>query len=193
MRFGCRHPIRSCRSHVAPCEAHSKPAWQPVPTSDVASHVLLSSRCQLCLAVLGPTSRSASTRFWKSGHPSALNSGLVGRGGLEPPTSRLSSARSNQLSYRPQMSVISHQNKDSAVPWHWWSLSGSNRRPSACKADALPAELRPQLPVRPVSPGPRRRSEVSSRARRLRWPRWGQGSGSSVRPALALQSRCSPS
>ena len=25
----------------------------------------------------------------------------------------------------------------------WWSLSGSNRRPSACKADALPAELRP--------------------------------------------------
>ena len=27
----------------------------------------------------------------------------------------------------------------------WWSLSGSNRRPEACKATALPAELRPQL------------------------------------------------
>ena len=27
--------------------------------------------------------------------------GLVGLGGLEPPTSRLSSARSNQLSYKP--------------------------------------------------------------------------------------------
>ena len=26
---------------------------------------------------------------------------MVGRGGLEPPTSRLSSARSNQLSYQP--------------------------------------------------------------------------------------------
>ena len=27
----------------------------------------------------------------------------------------------------------------------WWSLSGSNRRPPACKAGALPAELRPQV------------------------------------------------
>ena len=26
---------------------------------------------------------------------------------------------------------------------NWWSLSGSNRRPEACKATALPAELRP--------------------------------------------------
>ncbi len=25
----------------------------------------------------------------------------------------------------------------------WWSLSGSNRRPDACKATALPAELKP--------------------------------------------------
>jgi hypothetical protein len=28
-------------------------------------------------------------------------------------------------------------------PSFWWSWSGSNRRPSACKADALPAELQP--------------------------------------------------
>ena len=27
----------------------------------------------------------------------------------------------------------------------WWSLAGSNRWPPACKAGALPAELRPQL------------------------------------------------
>ncbi len=26
----------------------------------------------------------------------------------------------------------------------WWRRSGSNRRPSACKADALPTELRPR-------------------------------------------------
>ncbi len=28
---------------------------------------------------------------------------------------------------------------------HWWSQSGSNRRPPACKAGALPAELWPQV------------------------------------------------
>ena len=28
----------------------------------------------------------------------------------------------------------------------WWRRSGSNRRPPACKAGALPAELRPQCP-----------------------------------------------
>ena len=35
----------------------------------------------------------------------------------------------------------------------WWSWSGSNRRPSACKADALPAELQP-LPA--PEPRPKR-------------------------------------
>ena len=30
-------------------------------------------------------------------------------------------------------------------PKKWWSQAGSNRRPPACKAGALPAELWPQL------------------------------------------------
>ncbi len=30
---------------------------------------------------------------------------MVGRGGLEPPTSRLSGVRSNHLSYRPQFDL----------------------------------------------------------------------------------------
>ena len=40
---------------------------------------------------------------------------------------------------------------DGSWPWtrehqaSWWSLSGSNRRPEACKATALPAELRPHV------------------------------------------------
>jgi hypothetical protein len=32
-----------------------------------------------------------------------------------------------------------------ASPTKWWSLTGSNRRPHACKARALPTELRPHL------------------------------------------------
>ena len=30
---------------------------------------------------------------------------------------------------------------------YWWRLTGSNRRPPACKAGALPAELNPRNPV----------------------------------------------
>jgi hypothetical protein len=35
----------------------------------------------------------------------------------------------------------------------WWSRTGSNRRPPACKAGALPAELRPLIPGRNGGPG----------------------------------------
>ena len=55
---------------------------------------------------------------------------LVGLVGLEPTTPALSRRCSNQLSYRP---VIL-----------WWRMTGSNRRPPACKAGALPAELIPR-------------------------------------------------
>ena len=64
---------------------------------------------------------------------STARPGLVGLGGLEPPASPLSGVRSNHLSYRPK----------SRAWLVWWSLSGSNRRPPACKAGALPAELKP--------------------------------------------------
>ena len=63
---------------------------------------------------------------------------LVGPGGIEPPTSPLSGVRSSHLSYGP-------------IPgYHWWSWSGSNRRPPECKSGALPAELQPlgQKPFR---------------------------------------------
>jgi hypothetical protein len=41
--------------------------------------------------------------------------------------------------------------------WLWWSRSGSNRRPQACKARALPTELRP--------PGQQKRSALKWWAR----------------------------
>ncbi len=58
------------------------------------------------------------------------NSGMVGAPGLEPGTSSLSEKRSNQLSYAPAGNI-------------WWSRRDSNPRHPACKAGALPAELRP--------------------------------------------------
>lgn len=67
------------------------------------SEMFLSVRCQIMRPI---GRRSGCCR-------SAIQLGdvMVGRGGLEPPTSRLSGVRSNHLSYRPI----------------WWSLSGSNR------------------------------------------------------------------
>jgi hypothetical protein len=56
--------------------------------------------------------------------------GLVGEWtGLEPATPGVTGRYSNQLNYH---SVS------------WWVLTGSNRRPSPCKGDALPAELSTQ-------------------------------------------------
>ena len=96
----------------------------------------------------------------------------MGLGGIEPPTSPLSGVRSSHLSYRPvgqwpcargfqpcRYSPSSPRHSSaSASPrlsqgtleirratgaFHWWSWSGSNRRPPECKSGALPAELQP--------------------------------------------------
>ena len=57
--------------------------------------------------------------------------------------------------------------RDRSVSFRWWSRSGSNRRPTACKAAALPAELRPRvLPaLGPASPLPSARLRSSRRAK----------------------------
>ena len=76
----------------------------------------------------------AGLRRWRqpmSSSATTPGAKVVGLGGLEPPASPLSGVRSNHLSYRPGC-------------LQWWSLPGSNRRPPACKAGALPAELRPR-------------------------------------------------
>ena len=87
----------------------------------------------------------------------------MGTSGLEPPTSRLSGVRSNHLSYAPKLKKLGiwtkfkagdeNRTRDNSLegcsfttklhPLKW-ELTGSNRWPSACKADALPAELNSQ-------------------------------------------------
>ena len=68
--------------------------------------------------------------------PVKINLFLMGSSGLEPPTSRLSGARSNQLSYEPAgFNAVALQ-----LLWRWWD---SNPWPPACRAGALPTELHP--------------------------------------------------
>ena len=59
---------------------------------------------------------------------------MAQRTGLEPATLGVTGRYSNQLNYRCTVTPCTIQSI-------WWALTGSNRRHSACKADALPTEL----------------------------------------------------
>ena len=87
---------------------------------------------------------------------------MAGVTGLEPAASGVTGQRSNQLSYTPdpmspefpvymekyrlraRMACVKPNGR---APYtrieegKWWAVTGSNRRPSRCKRDALPAEL----------------------------------------------------
>src|SRR5512134_2243692 len=50
--------------------------------------------------------------------------------------------------------MIEHLDDRTMIPRstrEWWSQTGSNRRPPACKAGALPAELWPRKSVNPAA------------------------------------------
>ena len=61
---------------------------------------------------------------------------MAGLTGLEPATSGVTGRRSNQLNYNPMK--ISAPLTGTVM---WWAEQGSNLRPVACKATALPTEL----------------------------------------------------
>src|SRR6478609_2045940 len=61
--------------------------------------------------------------------PDGLSRKLVGLGGFEPPTSRLSSARSNQLSYRPK-ACLATTSQDTAKEPSCWPRMRDHIRPS---------------------------------------------------------------
>ena len=61
----------------------------------------------------------------------------------EGPRSNAAASRNRQVPHRVS-GIRSPSNRPS-----WWSRTGSNRRPPACKAGALPTELRPLVPRNP--------------------------------------------
>jgi hypothetical protein len=119
--------------------------------------------------------------------------------------------------HRPGIRATAAQGADSAKPVvrldpsgetscePWWSLTGSNRRHPACKAGALPAELRPLKPWRlrrgsrgflslkrqrrhppawlaPSGAAPGRACGAAHRSSEPRAPRWWAWEDSNFRP-----------
>ena len=74
---------------------------------------------------------------------------MAQRTGLEPATPGVTGRYSNRLNYRC-VSVEAFQLPSCfrKTLKKWWVMTGSNRRHSACKADALPAELITRLLLR---------------------------------------------
>ena len=88
---------------------------------------------------------------------------MAQRTGLEPATPGVTGRYSNRLNYRCAVCLLRDwccwllaklpakrltvslcnyfKYRYLKVLGEWWVMTGSNRRPSACKADALPAEL----------------------------------------------------
>ena len=61
---------------------------------------------------------------------------MAQRTGLEPATPGVTGRYSNQLNYHCTVADDDDPNLS-----NWWVVTDSNRRHSACKADALPTEL----------------------------------------------------
>jgi hypothetical protein len=107
-RRSCAKPASWLHRHVdrlmptEPCRSRASGGARRDRTDDLmlAKHAL----SQLSYGPVGRR-RAKQTSLRPSLHPRRSRScgarTLVGLGGLEPPTSRLSSARSNQLSYKP--------------------------------------------------------------------------------------------
>src|SRR6266404_1424562 len=62
--------------------------------------------------------------------------------------------------------------RTNCVPIRWWRQTGSNRRPPACKAGALPTELCPRLEISVVSVSSAVRAGTTARGRADRATWW---------------------
>src|SRR5712692_2407476 len=89
-----------------------------------------------------------------NGDMTRVSENLAERTGLEPATPGVTGRYSNQLNYRSAFALPRVERRSASVPTRGgnpappasgitnrWVLTGSNRRHSPCRGDALPAEL----------------------------------------------------
>jgi hypothetical protein len=94
---------------------------------------------------LWPQSANASGRRAARGRPVRFASlEMVGLGGLEPPTSRLSSARSNQLSYKPELAALASPRSDDFGSSF---MEERETKAAASRKDGLTGRLIPRIPA----------------------------------------------
>ncbi len=137
---------------------HRSPAWR-APTRrpehrSPARQASYSERFKTPSSVRGLESRAVPAK--EKGPPPGWGAGLfvlAERTGLEPATPGVTGRYSNQLNYRSEF---------------WWVLTGSNRRPSPCKGDALPAELSTRFSGRTKRPLSGRSLSCASRSEKRR-------------------------
>ncbi len=116
--------------------------WQKRPASRDLSGGLRLGEPIICrrLSVSGDDAASINTRPPTKGY-GPFRTGFRMR---NPNKSSLHDVIQNRRPAVPAANFISHGcPSPSANAKRWWSRTGSNRRPPACKAGALPAELRP--------------------------------------------------
>ena len=77
---------------------------------------------------------------------------MVGLGGFEPPTSPLSGVRSNQLSYRPGVTVCRSGSQEQQIHDHFVfitfdQVTCAGTHAAACNAFSLKEVIQPQVPL----------------------------------------------
>ena len=121
-----------CPSYA--CSTHNECATRRrKPTRDQRQPARIRQRC-IVMTQPAVSSREATAL---SGHPRSLILFTCQRSHIRP------RADICFLSHRISYCRVTKGHSSSLCPSSWWRRTGSNRRPHACKARALPTELRP--------------------------------------------------
>ena len=117
---------------------HQNRGSQPRQTGRTDTDLRKTYMCSICLSRSGqaPVARSSS-RLHKQ-----IPSFTMSISRIHRPIRR----RTRRSQERPR-----HKGARATSGGKWWSQTGSNRRPEACKATALPTELWPRLEPNPAS------------------------------------------